>query len=437
MPIEPFIHAGACPLSRKSKKSCSGMKACALLVMGMLCVSCAGKSSSERLREVEFTAQENQNNIAEVTHRVSALENRLDNLSGEVRQINTRTYEVRNKAGRKTGMTAHPVIPPTPAAAVTPAATVAPAGVPVTPGVAPVPQAVSTMESAATQQKAKVPLPSMNDVPPPMSLPGQSQATRGNSSPILSLPPQSASAPIPQPPLPGSSATAAAPQGAPASVAVAPVPATTQRRQPAQQATQPAPRAQAVASARQAPASQAQNIQTQTTQAAQDSLALPPETAGTTVTVGAPQTMASAAPAATVALTKQGVPTAKLPSAAKGEEVAYKAALSLVMSGRAGEGRQKFNEFLQSYPSGRYAANAHYWIGESYYAQGNYPEALMSFKQVSTQFPRHHKTADALLKAGMTYQKLGDKENAQLQYKALQADFPNSEAASRVRRSGR
>lgn len=402
MPTAPIIPTGMCPLSSKNSRACTGMKACALLAVCMLCVSCSGKSTSERLREVEFTAQENQNNMAEVSHRVKALESRVDGLTGEVRQVSTRTYEVRNKAGRKTGMTAHAIIPPAPVVA-TP-----PAGVPVNPA-GTISGTVPATEPVAAPQKPKAPLPAMSQVPPPMAVPGQPQATRGNPSPNLSLPPTET---ISQ----ATAVTSATPRiqvtSAPSSVTVAPIPAA--QSQPAQR--QPAVKSSAQAAQTAIPA-------VQIPQTPQDSLALPPESAAAPAVQSAPRT----APIA----------SGKLPSAVKGEEGAYKAALSLVMSGRAAEGRQKFNDFLQTYPSGRYAANAHYWIGESYYSQGNYSEALMSFKQVSSQFPRHHKTADALLKAGMTYQKLGDKENAQLQYKALQSDFPNSEAAGRIRRSGR
>lgn len=129
--------------------------------------------------------------------------------------------------------------------------------------------------------------------------------------------------------------------------------------------------------------------------------------------------------------------TIKPAAPVKGEDAAYKAALALATSGRSAAAQAKFQEFLQTYPSSRYAPNAHYWIGECLYAQRRYADALLQFKEVTARYPRHHKSADALLKAGMTYNRLGDKENASLQYKALMADFPKSEAARRVPREQR
>lgn len=114
----------------------------------------------------------------------------------------------------------------------------------------------------------------------------------------------------------------------------------------------------------------------------------------------------------------------------------YQAALQQIMAGQYEQGRANMQQFLQGNPNSNLGANAHYWIGESYYAQKNYADALAAFKQVCVQYPQHHKTADALLKAGMTYQRLGDPQNAELQFKALVTDFPRSQAAQVARSKG-
>jgi len=124
------------------------------------------------------------------------------------------------------------------------------------------------------------------------------------------------------------------------------------------------------------------------------------------------------------------------PKSGKGEEAAYKAALQPAMSGRAADSIGRFQTFLQEYPQGRFAANAEYWIGEGYYAQGKYKDALAQFEKVNSQWPRHHKNADALLKTGMTLSRMGDKEGAAQAYKKLLSQFPNSEAAGLARSRG-
>ena len=76
-----------------------------------------------------------------------------------------------------------------------------------------------------------------------------------------------------------------------------------------------------------------------------------------------------------------------MPKSGKGEEAAYKAALQPALSGRAAESIGRFQSFLQEYPQGRFAANAEYWIGEGYYAQGKYKDALAQFEKVNVPKP--------------------------------------------------
>lgn len=149
----------------------------------------------------------------------------------------------------------------------------------------------------------------------------------------------------------------------------------------------------------------------------------------------APAPAPAANAAATPAVSAQAQPAA-LPKSGKGEEAAYKEALQPAMSGRAADSIGRFQTFLQEYPQGRFAANAEYWIGEGYYAQGKYKDALAQFEKVNSQWPRHHKNADALLKTGMTLSRMGDKEGAAQAYKKLLSQFPNSEAAGLARSRG-
>lgn len=297
---------------------------------------------------LEHESAELRAGMAEVDYRLGVVGDQVNKMSAETRALSARTYEVRNRAGKKIGMT---VMPAPPAVAV-------PAGSPSLPAVPPMPAAPTAVRS----------------VP-------------GNSSPVLTPPAGPASSPKPT--------------GMNAKLASAPRDATTSA-----DALPPAP-------------------------------ALPPESAPAIALP--PETDVPAANAAKKIVAEARRPaSAQAPSvpAAKGEESAYKAALALATSGRPAESREKFQEFLEAYPSGRYAPNAYYWIGETLYSQRNYPEALMQFKEVTSRFPTHHKSADALLKAGMTYQRMGDKENADLHFKALLSDFPNSDAARLAQAKG-
>ncbi|MBR4742132.1 MAG: tol-pal system protein YbgF [Desulfovibrio sp.] len=176
--------------------------------------------------------------------------------------------------------------------------------------------------------------------------------------------------------------------------------------------------------------------------------ALPPQTPEPNVAPGLPPTQPVASdamiglPSETVTpkpqvqqhpASRPQTPSAK---AGKGEEAQYKQALNAVRAGRTQEGMQKFRNFLQQYPNGRYAPNAEFWLGECYYSQGKYQQAIDQYKTVNSKYPSHHKSADAHLKAGMAYKKMGNQASASQEYQELYQNFPGSEAARRAR-SGR
>ena len=85
------------------------------------------------------------------------------------------------------------------------------------------------------------------------------------------------------------------------------------------------------------------------------------------------------------------------------EQQAYEQAFDALKALRYSESAGLFRDFLQQYPDSDLAPNASYWLGESYYASGNYELALEAFSTVLEQHPNSSKAADALLKIGYTY----------------------------------
>ena len=73
-----------------------------------------------------------------------------------------------------------------------------------------------------------------------------------------------------------------------------------------------------------------------------------------------------------------------------------------------------FKSFLANYPFGRYASNAHYWLGELYLVVDPVePElARQSFRLLLDQYPSDKKVPDALYKLGIVYALKGDLERS-------------------------
>ena len=107
-----------------------------------------------------------------------------------------------------------------------------------------------------------------------------------------------------------------------------------------------------------------------------------------------------------------GMATADTSDPVTDEKAAYQAGLDLILSGRLDEGMARMQALLEQHPSGTYAANAEYWLGEALSSQGRNEEALTHFRNVEARYPKHHKNADALLRTGMILKQQGDTAGA-------------------------
>lgn len=97
-----------------------------------------------------------------------------------------------------------------------------------------------------------------------------------------------------------------------------------------------------------------------------------------------------------------------------GEKDAYQAAYDLVRNRNFDQAVTAFREFLQNYPFGKFAPNAHYWLGELYLViEPADPElARQSFKLLLDQYPDNAKVPDALYKLGRVHFLKGNRERS-------------------------
>lgn len=107
----------------------------------------------------------------------------------------------------------------------------------------------------------------------------------------------------------------------------------------------------------------------------------------------------------------------------------YAAAFDALKAGRYAESAQLFQLFLQDYPSGTYAPNALYWLGESYYVTQNYELAQRQFQTLFERYPTHEKAPGALLKVGLTQVGLKEFAAAEATLTEVAARFPGTDAA--------
>lgn len=118
--------------------------------------------------------------------------------------------------------------------------------------------------------------------------------------------------------------------------------------------------------------------------------------------------------------------------AAEGEAQSYRAAYDLLKKRQIDEAVAAFSLHLENYPQGKYAANAHYWLGEIYLLKNDLESARQWFTRLLEGFAGHRKEPDAKFKLGKVYDLLGDKAKA----KALLEEVAASGAdAARLARS--
>jgi len=111
-------------------------------------------------------------------------------------------------------------------------------------------------------------------------------------------------------------------------------------------------------------------------------------------------------------------------------EALYQQGHDAFKAGDNAKARELLSKFIEHYPKHKLAANAHYWLGESYYSDKNYDQAILEFQEVIKNFPDNkEKVPAAMLKQGMAFKEEGDYKNAAYVYRKLIDEYPKSDEA--------
>lgn len=119
---------------------------------------------------------------------------------------------------------------------------------------------------------------------------------------------------------------------------------------------------------------------------------------------------------------------------ATSSEEHYKDAYESFQKGDYKAAREKFQRYLETHSGSKYADNALYWIGESYYGEKSYEKAIVVYDDVVKKYPDGGKAPAALLKQGMAFSALGDKKSANAIFKKLLEGYPKSEQAEAAKK---
>lgn len=130
-------------------------------------------------------------------------------------------------------------------------------------------------------------------------------------------------------------------------------------------------------------------------------------------------------------VTNQASDVAAIPSAptTADEQTSYKQAYSLIGDKKYEAAIAKFNAFLQSYPQGKLAPNAHYWLGELYIVMQDFEQAKVAFQRVVNEYSDHRKVSGATYKLATVYDRLGDSAKAKVLFQQVVTNYPDSSVA--------
>lgn len=127
--------------------------------------------------------------------------------------------------------------------------------------------------------------------------------------------------------------------------------------------------------------------------------------------------------------TPQAPPTA---SAAEAQEV-YDTALAAYQRRSFSTARGGFEEFLRVAPQHRMAADAQFFIGETYAQSGQADPAVQAFTRVVELYPSSARASAALFRVGQVELGRGRRDEARARFNQVVRAYPNAPEAARAR----
>ena len=83
-------------------------------------------------------------------------------------------------------------------------------------------------------------------------------------------------------------------------------------------------------------------------------------------------------------------------------------------------------QFVRRHPTDPLSANAYYWLGENYYAQGRYQDAAFQFADGFRKFPNHPKAQDSLFKLALALGRQGKTGDACATFAEFRKRYPTA-----------
>ena len=96
----------------------------------------------------------------------------------------------------------------------------------------------------------------------------------------------------------------------------------------------------------------------------------------------------------------------------------------LIVKKKYGDAQKSFETFVRKYPEHKKAGHSLYWLGESFWARGDYRNAAQAYLRCFNSYSTISKAPDCLLKLGMALASLNEWDEACSSFNQLRLTFP-------------
>ncbi|NNE21253.1 MAG: tol-pal system protein YbgF [Rhizobiales bacterium] len=110
----------------------------------------------------------------------------------------------------------------------------------------------------------------------------------------------------------------------------------------------------------------------------------------------------------------------------------YERSYRNLLNRQFGQAEAGFKTFINKNPKHPSVSKARYWLGETYYAQGQYKQAAQSFLTGYRSHPKGARAPESLLKLGMSLNKLGQKKQACGAYAEVSRSYPSAKKTAKL-----
>jgi tol-pal system protein YbgF len=111
------------------------------------------------------------------------------------------------------------------------------------------------------------------------------------------------------------------------------------------------------------------------------------------------------------------------------EQKIYQTAYDYIKAKKYNDAVNALQDMLKKYPSGQFASNAHYWLGELYGLMGKNDNAYTEFSLVISKFPGSPRVSDAQLKVGLILAAQSKWPDAKRAFKQVINTYPGTASA--------